>query len=257
MRSALIGHTGFVGGNLAAQFSFTDFFNSKTIGGMAGREFDLVVCSGARAEKWKANQDPVADQAGIRGLTDILEKVRAREFILISTVDVFRTPCDVDEATPIDTIGLGPYGLHRHELEQFCRERFATRVVRLPGLFGPGLKKNIIYDFLHNNQVDKVHADSVYQFYDLTRLWSDISVIRRHDIDLVHLATPPVSVADVASKAFGFEFTNRPAGNPARYDFQTRHSDLFGGPAGYLHDEAELWRRLQAFVSMSRTRAAA
>lgn len=257
MRSALIGHTGFVGGNLAAQHSFTDFFNSKTIHEMAGQEFDLVVCSGARAEKWKANQDPAGDREGIRALTDILQQVQAREFILISTVDVFRTPVDVDEATPIDTIGLGPYGLHRYELEQFCRDRFTTRVVRLPGLFGPGLKKNIIYDFLHNNQVDKVHADSVYQFYDLTRLWSDLSIMRRHDIDLVHLATPPVSVADVAGKAFGFDFTNRPAASPARYDFQTQHAALFGGPAGYIHTEAELWRRLQTFVSTSRLRAAA
>jgi nucleoside-diphosphate-sugar epimerase len=257
MRSALIGHTGFVGGNLAAQFSFTDFFNSKTIGQMAGQEFDLVVCSGARAEKWKANQDPAADREALRGLTDILHNVRAREFILISTVDVFRSPVDVDESTAIDTIGLGPYGLHRYELEQFCQERFDTRVVRLPGLFGPGLKKNIIYDFLNNNQVDKVHADSVYQFYDLTRLWSDVSIMRRNDIDLVHLATPAVSVADVAREAFGFSFTNRPAGNPARYDFQTRHSDLFNGTAGYIHDEAELWRRLKSFVATSRTRAAA
>ena len=257
MRTALIGHTGFVGGNLLAQATFTDCFNSRTIREMTGQAFDLVVCSGARAEKWKANADPQTDRAHLAALTDVLGTIETRELILISTVDVFRSPIDVDESTAVDTLGLGPYGLHRYELERFCTERFPTRIVRLPGLFGPGLKKNILFDFLHNNQVDKGHADSVFQFYDLNRLWSDISLMRRYDLPLVHLATPPVSVAQVAREAFGFDFTNRPNTSPARYDFQTRHADLFQGPAGYIHSEQELWERLRAFVGTTRTKAAA
>ena len=52
--TALIGYSGFVGGNLLRQRSFDACFNSSNIEAIAGRSFDLVVCAGAPAEKWKA-----------------------------------------------------------------------------------------------------------------------------------------------------------------------------------------------------------
>ena len=58
--TALIGYTGFVGSNLLRQRPFDACFNSSNIDQIAGRSFDLVVCCGARAEKWKANADPEA-----------------------------------------------------------------------------------------------------------------------------------------------------------------------------------------------------
>jgi hypothetical protein len=250
MTTALIGHTGFVGGQLLSQTRFDECFRSTDIERMRGRDFDLVVCSGVRAEKWKANADPVADWAAIERLWNVLRETRIRELVLISTVDVFRRPVLVDEDTPVATSGLEPYGLHRFRLEELARERFATRIVRLPGLFGAGLKKNIIFDLIHDNGTDKVHADSVYQFYDLARLWSDVEIVRSSDLSVAHFATPPVSVADVARVGFGRDFTNRPAGaKPARYDFRTRHAALFGGPSGYVYDAAEHERCLRAFVA--------
>jgi nucleoside-diphosphate-sugar epimerase len=250
MTTALIGHTGFVGGQLLSQTRFDECFRSTDIERMRGRDFDLVVCSGVRAEKWKANADPVADWAAIERLWSVLRETRIRELVLISTVDVFRRPVLVDEDTPVATSGLAPYGLHRFRLEELARERFATRVVRLPGLFGTGLKKNIIYDLIHDNATDKVHSDSVFQFYDLSRLWADMETVRDADLSVAHLATPPVSVADVAQQAFGRRFENRPEGMaPARYDFRTKYADLFGGPAGYVYDTQEHARRLRAFVT--------
>ena len=43
-------------------------------------------------------------------------------------------------------------------------------IVRLPGLFGAGLKKNLIYDFVHDNRLDLIHPDGQFQFYDLERI---------------------------------------------------------------------------------------
>ncbi|MEO6876905.1 MAG: pyridine nucleotide transhydrogenase, partial [Gemmatimonadaceae bacterium] len=59
--AALIGHTGFVGSNLLRQHGFEATFNSANIEQIAGRSFDLVVCCGAPAEKWKANAHPERD----------------------------------------------------------------------------------------------------------------------------------------------------------------------------------------------------
>src|SRR5581483_4392348 len=143
---------------------------------IAGRSFDLVVVAGAPAEKWKANADPSRDHASIERLVRALDQVNARKLVLISTVDVFISPVGVDEDSPTPITDLHTYGRNRRWLEQMVLARFDAHVVRLPGLYGHGLKKNIIYDFLNDNDVQKVDSRGVFQFYDLGRLWSDITI---------------------------------------------------------------------------------
>ena len=103
---ALIGSTGFIGGTLLRARSFDACFNSANVKTMRNREFRTVVCAGARAEKWKANREPEIDRAGIDALCDVLETVKAERFVLISTVDVFTTPWDVDELSDVSLDGF-------------------------------------------------------------------------------------------------------------------------------------------------------
>ena len=252
MVDALIGSTGFVGGNLARQTHFDESYNSRNIEAIADRKFGLLVCSGAPAEKWRANQDPVADLANIERLMHCLAKVSADEVVLISTVDVYPDPVAVDEDAIIDPARVHPYGKHRLLLEAFVSARFHTTVVRLPGLFGPGLKKNIVFDLLHGNRVDQVHCDSVFQFYDLNHLWRDISIARQSRLQRVNFATEPTSVREVARAGFGIDFQNRPSTTPARYDFRSRHAALFGGSGEYLYDKQQVLSGLAAFVASAR-----
>lgn len=254
--NALIGYTGFVGGNLLAQSAFEARYNSSNIEEIAGRSFDLIVCAGAPAEKWKANADPARDLANIERLADAISAASARRVVLLSTVDVFGSPIGVDEDSPVRTEGLHAYGGNRRQLEQRIAERFDTTILRLPGLYGPGLKKNVIFDFLHDNDVRKIDSRGVFQFYDTTRLWQDIQTAIAHRLSLVHLPTEPVSVADVVSAAFGVEFDNRLAGNAARYDMRTRHSALFGGKDGYLESASQALRGIAAFVARERAKGA-
>ena len=253
MTSALIGHTGFVGGNLASQQRFDDTFNSSSIGSIVGRSYDTVVVSGAPAAKWIANREPDADIANLRRLMDCLAGARAGHVILISTIDVYPSPAGVDERTALQPDDGQPYGRHRLQLERFVQERFAAvTVVRLPGLFGPGLKKNVVYDFLHGNDVHKIHCDGAFQFYDTTRLWSDIERIRSAGIGLINVATEPVTVRDVACEAFGFEFSNRTEAAPASYDVRTIHDGDLGGGGGYLYSRRQVLDDLRDFVAAQR-----
>jgi nucleoside-diphosphate-sugar epimerase len=253
--AALVGYTGFVGGNLLAQREFDACYNSSTIDDIAGRSFDLIVCAGAPAEKWKANADPERDLANIERLSGAVTRAHARRVVLLSTVDVFREPIAVDEDSPVPTDGLHAYGRNRRLLEERVAEHFDAIVVRLPGLYGPGLKKNVIFDFLHDNDVRKIDSRSVFQFYDTTRLWRDIEIALRQRLPLVHLPTEPVSVADVVRAAFGIEFDNRVAASPARYDMRTRHAALFGGTGTYIETASQVLDGIAAFVANVRTKA--
>jgi len=254
---ALIGHTGFVGGNLLRQARFDDCFRSTDIASIRGRAYDLVVCAGAPAEKWRANREPEDDRRNLARLADCLAGARADRVVLISTVDVFADSVGADEDTAVDPARATAYGRHRFELEEFVRARFDTLVVRLPGLFGPGLKKNVVFDFLHGNQLDRIDARAVFQFYDVSDLWRDVGTALRAGLDLVHFAAEPVSVAEVAREAFGFEFANATPGVPARYDFRTRHAEVFGGRGGYLSERPAVLRALRQFVAGHRGRRCA
>ena len=51
--SALIGYTGYVGGNLRAQADFTDFYNTANISELAGKHYDTS-CAQARPDSKSA-----------------------------------------------------------------------------------------------------------------------------------------------------------------------------------------------------------
>lgn len=249
---ALIGSTGFIGGTLLRARSFDACFNSANVEAMRNREFRTIVCAGARAEKWKANREPEIDRAGIDALCDVLESVKAERFVLISTVDVFSTPQDVDELSEVPLAVLHAYGRNRRYLETFAADHFPTIILRLPGVYGHGLRKNVIHDLLHDHEVEKIDSRGVFQFYGVDRLNADIERALSLDIGLMHLATEPVSVAEIAKSAFGLDFDNEVTANPARYDVRTRYASAFEGSGSYIENAADVMRGVKEFVASER-----
>lgn len=254
MKTALIGYTGFVGGNIKAQHEFNDYYNSKNIADIEGKEYDLVVSAANRAEMWRINQEPEKDLAEIEEYISHIRKAKIGKLVLISTVGVYKNPNGANEDTPIETDGLLPYGVNRYMLEQFCRDNFDTTIVRLPGLFGDGLKKNVIFDLLNDNNVDRIHKDGVYQYYNLDNIWKDIQIALDNNLPLVNLATPPVSTEEVVREAFGIEFTNTPADvTPAYWDMHSKYADVYGGEGVYLYTKAQELQDIKAFVARERS----
>lgn len=246
--NALIGYTGFVGSNLHANRPFDHVFRSTDIDRIRHRSFDTLVCAGAPAVKWVANKQPDSDWANLQHLIDCIRTVTARHVVLISTVDVYPTPVDVDETEPIDPDGGEPYGRHRRRLENLIEDTFDHTVLRLPGLFGPGMKKNVIFDLLNDHRVEYIDPAAVFQFYDLTRLWSDIDVARSSGLSLVNLVTEPTSAADVARAGFDRALSGAPSATPVRYDCRTRHAELFGGTGHYVQSRDEVLAAVHDFV---------
>ena len=149
-RMGLIGYTGFVGGALDGQTAFAAKFNSKNIADIAGQSFDTVICAAAPGAMFEANRFPDRDLQKIRALMDHLRGVKAKRFVLISSIAAL-----ADWAGGEDENGGafqdGPaYGRHRRMLEVFVQNQFETSLVaRLPSLFGHGLRKNFIFDLLN------------------------------------------------------------------------------------------------------------
>jgi nucleoside-diphosphate-sugar epimerase len=257
MTTALIGHTGFVGGNLARQHRFDRHFNSSNFRDLAGQSFDLLVCAGLSAAKWLANRDPEDDWARIAALRDVLARVRARRMILISTVDVYPTPFAVDESTPLDANAGHPYGRHRLLFERFVGEHFENvLVVRLPGLYGPGLKKNVMFDLLNANCLEAVNPDSRFQWYDIDRLWADIERCLALDLRLVNFVTEPVATAEILDQFFPGKTVGAQAPAVA-YDVRSRHAERLGGSDAYLQDARTVLQGIGTFVEAARRRGAA
>lgn len=247
--NALIGHTGFVGSTLSKQFDFADLYSSGTIAEVEGRSFDLVACAAAPAQKWIANSEPLGDRRNIENLIARLKTVTCKTFILISTVDVFKNPIGVDEDTPIGEEGLHAYGLHRRLLEKFVESHFPNRlIVRLPGLVGPGLRKNVIFDFLNDNNLQAIDSRGVFQFYPMVNLWWDIQTALRAGLKLVHLTAEPISVADLSEQGFGTPFSQLTPNKPAIYDLRSRHAAVFGVAGNYQYSQRETIQAVRAYA---------
>lgn len=249
MSKAVIGYTGFVGSNLDHQIDFTHRYNSQNIPEIDGSNFDLLICAGVRAEKWLANKEPENDGKHIDGLVRHLETITAKKFVLISTVDVYPEPVDVDETTAINISACHPYGKHRLELEEFVSQKFDSHIIRLPGLFGTGLKKNIIYDFLNDHNTNQINPNGVFQFYCLDHLARDINSALEQNIRLLNVSTEPISVGEASEICTGQAFENSAIDSPGnRYDFRSIHAEKFGGSNGYLYSKQQVLHDLKGYV---------
>ncbi len=236
MQKTLIGYSGFVGSTLLQQTDFTAQYRASTINDITKQPHDLVICAGAPAQKWLANRDPGADKLQIESLMGPLQQLRCNKFVLISTVDVFAQPNQVDETSPIETAGLQAYGLHRYQLEQSVQDRFSNAlIIRLPGLVGVGLRKNALYDFKHHNNLDAIDTRHIFQFYPMAHLWRDISLALQQQLRLLHLTAAPLNIGAIAQEVFNITLMPKPDTQPLHYDMRTRFAQLFGAAEPYQY----------------------
>lgn len=248
---SLIGFTGFVGSNLRRQARFEHLYNSRNFAEMRDTRQALIVCAGVSAAKWIANRDPDADRRRIEELTDVLATTEVDEFILISTIDVYPDPAaGGDETTPVKAEAATPYGRHRYALEQWAARTFANcRIIRLPAVFGPGLKKNALFDLLHDNQVGAIDPGAMYQWYPVSRLWADIEIARQANLRIVNLCPEPLRTERIIAAYFPAAAVGPLRETSPAYRMSTRHADLFGGSGGFILTEDACLDLIGAFVA--------
>lgn len=148
-RTALIGSTGFVGGVLSRDVAFDAAYASATIEQIEHQAFDTVICAGAPAVMWRANADPDGDRRNLETLVRSLTRARIERLVLISTIAVLADPAAGADETTADFETQLACGRNRRWLETTLSDHFQTVILRLPALYGPGLKKNFLFDLRH------------------------------------------------------------------------------------------------------------
>ena len=247
MTRAIIGYTGFIGSNLVKQMVFDDFYDSKNIENIRGKSYDLVISMANSAFRWKVNQNPMEDFDNIKRFIEDIKTINANCFVLISTIDVYKNPNNVDEDSETGADDCNPYGKNRLYLENFIKNKFESHlIIRLPIVYGSNFKKNIIYDALNNHEVEKIDPTAKLQFYNVANLAFDIERALKSDIKLLNLATAPILVKDLMRKALGIE-SNNPPGNGLIYNMKTKYASCFGKSGGYLYSYTEIINDIRNF----------
>ena len=246
----LVGHTGLVGETLKNQIDFDFFYNSKNMNSF-GDNFpdgcDLYLTC-LPSIKWminKSTQSKILDCINCLDIIDILSKKMYNKIILISTIDVYLgSEIESDEDSEIVASGIG-YGENRLLFEKLVEKELkyeSLKVYRLPALFGEGIKKNILFDIINNNNLDSINKNSYYQWYNLNRLSSDISKYEKEEGIVMNLFTEPIFTKDIVNNSIGFI-----SDDPVVYNYKTKFSE-----SGYIDSSENVMKDILRFIDAHR-----
>jgi len=233
----LIGNTGLIGTILKDSIDFNYEFNSKNLNKLLDLDIDfsqadLYLCC-LPATKWKVNEDPYNDLENIFNILSIISKKEYKNIILYSTIDVYTdAPLEVDESYNIK-VSSPNYGVNRFIFEKLISSILKfdkLLILRLPALFGNHIKKNILFDLLNNNEIDKINYNSTYQWYNLNDLAHDtMNCLNLNGKQiLINLFSEPVETSDILklfdinkskvdSKSKNITYNFRTNSNPTKY----------------------------------------
>lgn len=241
MRVGLVGYTGFVGSNIS-KVGITDFINSSNILEFENQKFDRLIIAAGDARKWYANANGYVDLIHISKLFIALSRIICDHVVLISTVDVYQQVHGgyVNEST--EFYSDAPYGRNRLMLEELIKLHFKkTHIIRLPGLFGQGMKKNLLFDLINNreDQIKTYNPLSEFQFINLIRLTSFVNMVIEDNIPLLNLNSVPIRVADLC-QLFRRNKDLLSQENPhVKYDVKTQYT-----MSGYWFTQEEIFNDL-------------
>jgi sugar phosphate isomerase/epimerase len=250
MTSCIVGYSGFVGGNLLLQKKFDAFYNSKNIQSLNNESYDEVYFCGIPSVKWYANKHPEEDTYNIVTIMKVLKTIKVKRFILISTIDVYERPSCMDTEDCVgDYENNHTYGKNRYFFEEFIKELFENHyIVRLPAVFGYGLKKNALYDLLHNNQINNIQINSKYQWYNLDWLCDDINKVVKNNIRVCNFFTEPLHTRKIID-LFEYPIWLYDNRNKTEYNITTKYSSLFNCKAyGYIRTKEEVEESIVNFI---------
>jgi hypothetical protein len=248
----LVGNTGLIGTTLKDSIEFDYEFNSKNLEELLSLEIDTsqadLYLSCLPATKWLVNQDPQSDLNNIFNILNIITKREYKTIILYSTIDVYNDfPLESNENYLIP-ITSPSYGSNRYLFETLVKTTVKYKkllIIRLPALFGKHFKKNILYDLLNKNEVNKIKYNSTYQWYNLDKLVIDTNncLDITYDFQCINLFTEPIPTSEILN-IFNLsknDVENNPT--PIVYNYKSTLT-----PSGYVESKQEVLDQIKGFI---------
>lgn len=241
----LVGHTGLVGSNIEKHFAFKNTVNSKGHN-IEPSSLKTGIIAAGDARKWYARDNYYEFEEAQNRLFKTISNMALEKIILISTIDVL--DCQgADEEHNIRRENVETnYGKIKLDFERKLKDNCELQIIRLPGLIGEGLKKNLIYDLMHNRDVAPMHPKSTFQIFDLENIGHLINKVISDQIPLIHASTEPVSVFEIAQIFGRSDFLNSSV--PIfSYDMRTKYSDFSNFP--YLQNKSGVIESIKSFAA--------
>jgi nucleoside-diphosphate-sugar epimerase len=190
----IVGANGFVGSNLKRLFPESAVLRRSDLDEGCATTFSTVFIAAPAADKWRINQNPLSDRENIQALVKGLIRLKTLRFVLFSTIDVYSSHDESNEDSKcLDSVS---YGGNRYFLESLLGDNTEHLLVRrLGGLFGPGLKKNLIYDALNNRfeLLRNYHPESTYQYLSVENSINLSLSDRLADVKIVNIIGQPIT----------------------------------------------------------------
>ena len=248
--NALFGYTGFVGSNILKFKEFDKLYRSNNIIDAKHQSFNEVYFASLPGTKWLANKYYDNDNDIINQCIDILSTITCNKFVLISTIDIYdNISNEYTEDSNSDITILHKYGEHRLIFENFIKNKFNNYYIfRLPALFGDGLKKNILYDLINNNEVYKINLTSTYQWYNLDWLETDFNICFKNNIKICNFFTEPINTLEVC-KLFQYCYIDNYKYNTIHYNSKTKYCNYWNKHNGYIYSKMEVLISIRNFIN--------
>lgn len=230
----IIGYTGLIGKILFNELNYERKFllykyNSKNIEKINNKNFDKIYCAGLPAEKWRANKFPLKDKQNINKLSKILKSTNCKNFILISTIDVHKKK--------------EIYGRNRLKFENFIKKKFKKYlIIRLPAVFGKGLKKNLLFDLLNKNNLENIFYNDKFQWFDLSQLYKEIKKKMNLNLNnkIIELYSPPIENSEIL-RFFPNIKIDKKNKKKTTYNFKPKN--------GYYRNKKFILKRIKKFIN--------
>ena len=190
MKIGVLGYTGFVGNAIYKLLQEIKGYvilgiNSHTTYFSDEKEFDVVINCAGFSRKYEANQNPNKMWCIEYSILERIISLKYKSLVHISSIEA---------ELKLDTYGIIKNQMENHILSK-CQQ---VTILRLGGLIGEGLKKNIIFDLINDRPLF-VTANSLYNYISTNEVANIILyLINNPNKDIINIgASESILVSDI------------------------------------------------------------
>jgi hypothetical protein len=245
----LIGSTGLIGTTLKQNLTFDFEYNSKSIHEYNPPNGCDLYLSCLPSTKWLVNQKTKDDVENIVDIIKVISQFNYKNIYLISTIDIYGdSPKEVDEDYE-PTFKSFSYGSNRYLFEKMVLQHLkydTIKIFRLPALFSNDIKKNILYDLLHNNNVSMINKNTIFQWYNLNNLNDDIEFFTKEypNDKIFNLFTEPLGSEEIIDLFPHHKEKTNDSYSNIIYNYKTKYT-----PTGYLKSKDVVINEIKKLIN--------